>query len=95
MDEKKLEKVREYLRSQFPGCTIEEGNDFPLRAQCFKIAQSDGVLLLKVGEIFIRDNPTEGISRLLEQWNVSELLKQNSTQDLLLTSDGPQLFIRD
>jgi hypothetical protein len=95
MDKNKLELVRQYLSSQFPGRGIEEKYDFDRGAQSFKISQDKGTLLLKVNEDFLDETSPERITSLLGQWDVASLLKRNPKQGLLIGNEGLKPFDRN
>jgi len=95
MDENKLDAVRRYLNSKFPGSEIEEKNDFDLSAQVFKIHKDNDRLLLKVGEIFLDDHDEEKIISLLDKQKIAELLEENKTLGVLVTNNPPSIFNRD
>lgn len=94
MDEKKLEVVREYLKSKFPENTIEEKYDFDLSAQTFKIHKGKHRLLLKVGENFLEDNNEEQIKVTLNNQAIAELLEENKELGVLVSNDPPSIFKR-
>ena len=86
--------IEAYLAEHFPGSNIERKRDFDLRAQSFKVRLSDDDLLLKVSEEFMRENDEVRIAALFRRWDVATLLKANSQQTVLITSDGPQPIAR-
>lgn len=89
MKDTKYSWIKTYLTEHFPGSEIEHKHDFDLRAQAFKVHLSADNLLLKVDENFVADNNETAIAAAFRKWDVAALLKQNSEQIVLITSDGP------
>ncbi|OGA76363.1 MAG: hypothetical protein A3G81_01540 [Betaproteobacteria bacterium RIFCSPLOWO2_12_FULL_65_14] len=94
MSDAKHSCIAAYLAEHFPGAKIDQKRDFDLRAQSFKLQLSDDNLLLKVSEEFIRENDEPRIAALLKRWEIATLLKANSHQTVLITTDGPQAMPR-
>ena len=86
--------IAAYLTENFPGAKVEQKHDFSLRAQSFKVFLAGDNLLLTVNDEFVGDHDEQRIAALLIQWGVAALLKANSNQAVLITTDGAQVILR-
>lgn len=77
MDVNKLNTVREYLASSFPGKVVEEQYDFDRGAQTFKVRDGKDSLLLKVGENFLEDNDSGQVNQFITDQAVAYQMSEN------------------
>jgi len=94
MEENKLNAVRKYLSSEFPGDTLEEKYDFDRGAQTFKIHHQKEALLLKVDENFLADSNEDQITTVLQNQEISKLLKDNKELGVFVGNLGANIFKR-
>lgn len=92
MSKEKYDAIQGYLESEFPQSNIEQANISS--DQHYRIPTKNGLLMLKVGELFIEDHSQEEIIKMLKNWRVSDLLREHSKLGILVTSNGPQTFKR-
>lgn len=94
MEDNKLDIVRNYLSSAFPGDSVEEKYDFDRCAQTFKIHHNNESLLLKVDENFLSDNNEDEIFTVLDNQEISKLLKDNKELGVFVGNLGTNIFKR-
>lgn len=82
------------LTEHFPGAKIKQKHDFNLRAQSFKVHLSDDSFLVTVSDEFVGDHDEPRIAALLNQRGGAAILKSNSDQTVLSTTDCPQAMWR-
>jgi len=94
MEENKLNAVRKYLLSEFKNDVVEEKYDFDRCAQTFKVHHKNESLLLKVDENFLDDNSEDEITAVLENQEISKILKDNKELGVFVGNLGANIFKR-
>jgi len=89
----KCTAIDEYLKREFPNSEIEQANF--AGCQHYKIQTENNLLMLKVGEEFIGDTSLKDIIQNLEEWEVPNLLKENSRLGILITRAGASIYERN
>ncbi|MGH8671887.1 MAG: hypothetical protein ACREUA_07610 [Burkholderiales bacterium] len=72
-DEDKINVIREYLISEFPGYTIAEKPETGRTLPSFIIRAEVNLHVLKLSEEFLKEYPTSDIENALKNWKVAEL----------------------
>ena len=92
MDKIKYDAIKDYLQGEFPDSQIEQTiiSDDPH----YGIHIVKGMLMLRVGRMFIDDNVIEAVIERMKYWDVPDLLRKNSTVGVLVASDGTSTFER-
>lgn len=89
--EDKLNAVRNYLKSEFPGYTIDDHYDFDRFAQTFRLTLGDKIHLVTVSREFIDDHSVSEISILLQGYNLSQYFKDEKVVRVIVTNSGVKL----
>ena len=88
MDSEKIQAIKDYLSKHFPNCAYEDKHDFSRGAQTFKVETDIGNLLAIFSEEFIDDNDSITILNKLDQWKLSDQLRDNPSALILVTNHG-------
>lgn len=88
MDSDKIQAIKDYLSKHFPNCAHDDKYDFSRGAQTFKVETEIGILFAIFSEEFIDDNDSKSILNKLDQWNLSDQLRNNSSALVIVTNSG-------
>lgn len=94
MNQEKCAAIRSYIESKFPGCNIEDSDDFNLKTLTVTIQVGSSLRLLKVDKDFIDDNDISEILRQFDLWDLSEILLEEKELGVMITQQGPSFFSR-
>lgn len=86
----KIGTVRNYLKSEFPGYTIEDRYDFDRIAQTFRI-YNGRTLLVTVSRAFIDDHSVSEIKNILERSHLSNYFQQEGVGRVIVANSGIKL----
>lgn len=84
----KISAVRNYLKTEFPGYTIDDYYDFDRVTQTFRLTVKDKILLVTPSRVFIDDHSPSEISILLQGYNLSQYFKDERVARVIVTNAG-------
>jgi len=91
MDQEKIDAVREYLRSQFQGCAIEDLFDEGRMSQTFTITCGKSIFIARIQKEFLDNRGSSDISGLLRTFLLAEHLRDLENTPVIITNSGLSL----
>ena len=91
LDEEKLNVIKNYLISEFPGYTVDGRYNSDRVAQTFRLAFKDKTHFVDILRIFIDDSSASEISNILERSNLSKYSRREDISRIIVTNSGIKL----
>ena len=91
LDEEKLNAIRNYLISEFPGYTVNDRYNSDRVVQTFRLAFKDKTHLVDVLRTFIDDSSVSEISNVLERSHLSKYSRREDISRIIVTNSGIKL----
>lgn len=88
MDQNKIQAIKDYLKTQFPGAGHKTMYDHNRVGQKFIIATKDSVMVLSVSKAMIVDEDPATIISLLERKDVVDILKKHPDNVVVVRASG-------
>lgn len=88
IEQNKLDVVYEYLRHEFPNCSITDKESFDYIGQSFTIRSNKELYLLTIQEAFFKDRSIEKISSWLKGSELSKRLAGKPNLRFLVNYKG-------
>ncbi len=86
IEQARIEAVREYLQSEFPGFQIDDADDFDRVSQKFRAFNGSTLYIVKFDRIFFDD--ISDIKKALQNLEVSKFMRLNNEKQVLVTKKG-------
>jgi hypothetical protein len=86
IEQAKIDAIRKYLQSEFPGFQIDDADDFDLASQKFRAFNGSTLHIGKFERIFLDD--TSDIKKALQDLELSKFMQLNAGRQVLVTKKG-------
>lgn len=86
IEQAKIDAIREYLQSEFPGFQIDDADDFDRVSQKFRAFNGSTLHIVKFERIFLDD--TSDIKKTLQYLELSKFMQINAGRQVLVTKKG-------
>ena len=91
IDQEKVSAVRNYLQTEFPGCSIQEQYDPERKALCFSVSDQGSTYLASVTHEFLDKHEAPVIGSKLAKLTLAEHLRDLPSQPVIVTIGGLEL----
>jgi hypothetical protein len=86
----KVEAVKEYLKSEFPGFEIDDADDFERVSRMFRASNDRSTYIVKFERRFLDDS--RDVKEALKYMELSESMKRHEHKQVLVTKQGVMVF---
>jgi hypothetical protein len=91
VDQEKLTAVREYLRKEFAGFTIEDWSESGQKAHLFRVTGERRVHNASIAEDFLNELETGEVESKLRSFTLAEHLREIPDTPIMVTRNGLKL----
>jgi hypothetical protein len=88
IDQDKINSVMNYLKKEFPECTISNTKSFEYKGQSFTITCGDDLYLLTINKSFFEENSTDKIFAWLPNSDLKKELLKNPGRRQVVRMNG-------
>jgi hypothetical protein len=92
-DDSKVEAVRRYLRHHFQALDLYDLYDPARATHLFRAYHAEPPLsyTAKISREFLQDHAPDDIGRLLEEWQLAEVMRGAGVHEVFVSNKGPKL----